>query len=414
MHHAGESGNNLNGRGIMRKEARLLYIINADWYFRLHWLDRAVAARNAGYDVHVACQVTEDQVRREIEDAGLTCHPFEMTRSGLNPLEEARSFRTLQRLVKAISPRLIHTITVKPNLYGGLIGRQSDIPTVASVTGLGSVFASKRPHHRVLAKAILLGCRYLSSGSRFFLLFENKVDHAMFLESGAAKAARSMVVSGAGVDTELFRYRKPQKHVSFRVLFAARLIQEKGLELLVEAVANLRARGCGVELWVAGISDPTAQHPISEEQLDAWQSAGLIRYLGKRDDMADLLADVDVVCLPTMYREGIPRILIEAGAVGRPVITTDVAGCSELVTEGRNGRLVKAGSVAEIEQAILDLAQSYETVVSMSKNARKNIEEGFSNQRVIVEHLGIYANMIGDDVHRDGDMRSSAAASENR
>ena len=276
------------------------------------------------------------------------------------------------------------------------------------------MFASKRPHHKALAKVILLGCRYLSSGTRFFLLFENKVDHAMFLESGAAKAARSMVVSGAGVDTELFRYREPQRHASFRVLFAGRLIREKGLELLIESVTNLRDRGCDVDLWVAGISDPTAQHPISEQQLHAWQGAGLIRYLGKRGDMADLLADVDVVCLPTMYREGIPRILIEAGAVGRPVITTDVAGCSELIVDGRNGRLVKAGSVTEVEQAILDLMQSHETVVSMGKNARKNVEEGFSNQRVIAEHLHIYAAMIGDGAHRPAELRSSAATGENQ
>lgn len=384
----------LGNRRKSEVRIRLLYIINVDWYFQLHWLDRARAAIRDGFEVHLACQFTDNEIRLSLERESIHCHAFDLTRSGINPLQEIRSLRSIYRLVKAISPHLIHTVTVKPNLYGGIACRNLGIPTIASVTGLGSIFAGKQPVHRLMARCILLACKYLSQRKDYYMLFENTADRALFLQAKSTHDDRSTVVSGAGVDTRRFRYTAPVERQPLRVLFAARLIKEKGLEALVEAVRKIQEHSRGVELWVAGIADPTAHNPISESQLHDWQRSGQINYLGKRNDMEQLLAEVDVVCLPTTYREGIPRILIEAGAVGRPVITTEAAGCSELIEHGVNGYLVKSSSPDAVASAISRLRDDFALRERIGKNARRIVEERFSSQLVIAQHRRIYESIL--------------------
>lgn len=380
----------------MSPPPRLLYIINVDWYFRLHWLDRALAARAAGYEVHLATALTQADSATELARLGLQLHPIALSRSGLNPLQELRSLRQLRGLLRRLRPALVHSITVKPNLYGGLLTRASATPTLASVTGLGAVFASARWQHRLLTRVILAGYRRLSRVPQHFVVLENTDDRRLLLDAGAIEASRSAVIAGAGVDIRRYAWQPPTTHDPVIVLFAARLIEEKGLRQLVEAMRRLRLQHPSLLLWVAGIPDDQASHPIPAADLARWQAAGLLRHLGQCQDMAGLLARVDIVCLPTRYREGIPRILIEAGAVGRPVISTRVAGCGDLIEDGVNGLLVAPDDPAALAEAIASLARDPARRLAMGAAARRRVEAGFSNDQVIQAHLALYRRLLSE------------------
>ncbi len=379
-------------------DKKIAYIINADWYFKLHWLDRAKAAMRDGFEVHLICHFTDIKNGDYFKKLGFNCYHLNLSRSGVNPYSELQSILTLKQLIRSIAPDLIHSVTIKPNLYAGFLARSLEIPIVGSVTGLGSVFASDLWMPKCLSRLVLHGYRFLSGSQRYYLLFENSSDRELFLHNGSAREAMSEVVSGAGVDTDEFAFKTINNGSAVIVLFAARLIKEKGLELLVEAISNLRSQGENIELWVAGITDSTAKNPISVSQLNSWQKEGVIHFLGNRSDMSDLLARSDIVCLPTMYREGIPRVLIEAGSVGRPVITSDVSGCDELVIDGENGFLVKPNCVADLESKLKCLADDRVLRSKMGLKARAVVVQSFSNKIVIDQHLEVYSRMLNDSV----------------
>ena len=376
----------------MNMKKRLLYVINVDWYFCLHWLARARAAQKAGYEVHVATRITDSQYHLVMNAQGFHVHPIHLGRKSINPYQELRSKREISTLIKAVSPALVHAITVKPNIYAGAACRKLKIPCVMTVAGLGSVFSSRGWKKELAKRVITRGYRrVLRNNHQATLIFENQDDAEFFITQRLATAAQINVIPGAGVDTKQFAYQPPREvQLPYRVLFAARLLWDKGLAELIEAVDIMRGKGLVVELLVAGIVDHDNSNAIPLRQVEQWHAEQKINWLGQIKAMAKLIASADVVALPTTYGEGVPRILIEAAAIGRPIVATDVTGCRDIVKNGGNGILVPPWDVNELSIALEKILNSAELREKLSVAGRKLVEMSFCQEKVIDSTIKVY------------------------
>ena len=373
---------------------RLLYIINWDWYFRVHWLERATMALEEGFDVHVILPNTDQREVDTIRGAGLTVIEIPFSRTGLNPLREAVALARMYRAVKKLKPDLIQNITIKPNLYGSWIGALLRIPTVSSVTGLGFVFVNRSVAGRCLAFAVRwlywLACR----PTRYRLLFENKDDLQFMVSRKIIAPERAQLIPGAGVDTRAYASRPEPPASPVKILFASRILWNKGLAELIDATKILRQRQCHFRMIVAGIIDPGNPDGAPESVLHQWEKEGWIQWLGQHDNMPELLASVHIVALPTTYGEGIPRILIEAASCHRPTVATDVPGCREIVRHEENGLLIPPRNPVALADALERLVRDARLRQQLGRRGREIVVHTFAREIVMQRTFAVYRELL--------------------
>ncbi|NPV29982.1 MAG: glycosyltransferase family 4 protein [Firmicutes bacterium] len=320
--------------------------------------------------------------------AGYIQIPLE--RTGLNPL---RDFSTLLALVlemKKLKPDVVFSYAVKPVIYGSLAARVAGVPAVCSmITGVGSVFLEESGRYILLARLVKLLYKAALRSNRV-VFFQNPDDISLFRETGLLPAkCRVVLVNGSGVDVERFSYVEPPvKPLSF--LLIARLIWHKGIREYVEAARLLKSRYPEVSFKLLGPLD-TNPSAIGKKEVEAWVAEGVIEYLGETDDVRPYLAACSVYVLPS-YREGTPRSVLEAMAVGRPVITTDSPGCRETVKDGVNGFLVPVKNSVALAEAMERFILNPEIIVEMGKKSREIAEQKYDVHRVnqvILEAMGL-------------------------
>ncbi|WP_080635062.1 glycosyltransferase [Teredinibacter turnerae] len=284
-------------------EKRLVYVCNAGWYFRLHWLARARYFIGEGWSVHLICPMESAEQKQELSKDGLFVHDFRIDRKSIGLVGALKEFMRLYSMIKKLSPDLINAITIKPNVYVGIISVLEGIPAALSVTGLGIIFSSNTIKSKI-ARVFTLPLYWLIAkfSQRLFFIFENSNDRAVLIERANIPAGKCAVVSGAGVDPSLYRAVPITKVDStLKLLYASRLLKSKGLLDLIAAVNRLQEKGYSVELTIAGIVDTNSDDAISLSEIDAMTSPSHIRYLGERDDVPKLVAETHIVCLPTYY-----------------------------------------------------------------------------------------------------------------
>lgn len=377
------------------KSVVVVYVINVDWYFNLHWLQRARALKDAGAEVHVVMSVTNSDNVDKLNQDGFLCHRWNIDRKSMNPVMNFLRFTELYRLLRKIKPDIIHAITIKPNLFIGLMSYFFKIPYLLSVTGTGLIFSSKSWQLKIIRpfiKGLYKWPKY--SKAPYKIIFENQEDKSYFVNNGLCGSNEAVTILGAGVDTGIFKATTAKNRHKPVLLFAARLLWDKGLGDLLEASKILRQKDLEFTIWVAGIVDQDTINAIDMSLLEYWDKVGLIDWLGTITDMPGLLAKTDIVVLPTFYGEGIPRVLIEAAACARPVITTNIAGCREIVQDGVNGLLVPAREINALASAIERLLLDYELRLQMGQNGRKIVENNFSEQQVISETMSLYHELL--------------------
>lgn len=372
-------------------KTRLAYVINVDWYFRLHWLNRAKAALARGYRVYIITVFVTPGVKKELEIQGFDCIHIHLSRTGINPLQEIKSAFQIYKVLKQIQPDIVHSITVKPNIYAGIGAHMLGVPSIKSIPGLGVAFSHHGTFYRFIRQLILIMYKQTSTGSEGAFVFENTADKAVFKKKGLGRKQEMIHIPGAGIDVSRFRFSPKPFSDRLQILFAARLLKEKGLDTLIRAVEAANARGCPCDLLVAGIFDPAAKDAYSQQEIHCLASSGKIQWLGQVDDMPALLKQVDVVALPTRYGEGIPRILIEAGAVGRLVITTKVPGCSQLIKNNINGILVRPNDAGGICMVLCNIMKHPYRYEKMPANFYKEILSRCTDKVVIAKFLGLYS-----------------------
>lgn len=370
----------------------LLFAINVDWYFDLHWRERVLSKMTAGYKV----QLCLGQSQKGFFCPGCKVSKLNFSRSGIGILDNVKSLLESCRLVRNSGIDLIHSVTVKPNLFFGLCALISSRPIVLTIPGLGSVFSGTGVSFYFLKQLLLILYWLVGKNKKSFFVFENKEDASLFQSKHICRASNSIVVPGAGVDVERF-FCSPdpvEKDGQIIILFAARLLKGKGLDDLVSAVKQIRADGRDVRVDVAGIIDEDSVEAIQQQQIDQWSREGYVNWLGRVDDMPSLLSRVHMVVLPTRYGEGLPRILLEAAACCRPVIATDVPGCRDFVEDGVNGLLVPPRDVNKLVTSTRRLFDKDERV-RLGKAGREIVENHYTLEKVIDQYKKIYLHLAG-------------------
>lgn len=337
-----------------------------------------------------------DHYSPRLETAGFRWIPFPISRRGLNPILEAFTILRLFRIYRREKPDVVHHFTVKCMLYGSLAARLAGIPAIVnSVTGLGYAFTGGDWRRRLLQAVIRAGYRFAFNETQ--IIFQNPDDCALFLDKRFADPAQANLIRGSGVDLSLFQ-PSPEPDGRPLVLLAARMLWDKGVGEFVEAARQLRSSGLDARFVLVGDTDAGNPSAIPLGQLRAWQKEGIVEWLGWRDDMPLVMASANIACLPS-YKEGLPRFLLEAGASGRPIVTTDVPGCREVVRHGVNGLLVPARDPGFLAQALQTLLADAGMRHRLGAQGRRLVEEEFSLEKVIQATLAVYEKALHREFH---------------
>jgi glycosyltransferase involved in cell wall biosynthesis len=365
---------------------RLLYVVTADWYFCSHRLPLARAARARGDTVAVATSL--DTHRGAIEAAGIEAIDIPFRRRGLRPDQELATLGALRAAMRRFRPDVVHNVALKPVVYGTLAARLEKVPAIVNtITGLGYVFTSRDWMARLLRPLLELGLRGVLATPRQRLVVQNPDDARLLAAEGIAHDIR--LIRGSGVDTQLFAPEPEVPGVPLAVL-PARMLRQKGIEDFVAAVRLLRRRGVALRAALVGAPDPDNPSSIPESQLRAWHDEGAVEWWGWRGDMAEVLRQSAIVCLPSTYGEGIPKCLLEAAACGRPIVATDIPGCREAVRHGENGLLVPPRDPAALADALAQLAAEPQRRREMGARGRQRALAEFSEERVVAQTLALY------------------------
>jgi len=373
----------------MNNKPKLLYFVTEDWFFCSHFLDRAVAAQQAGFQVSVLTRVNKHG--QTILDNGINLIPLALERSKINPLREISLIKSLASLYLREHPHIVHHVALKPILYGSLAAKIAGIRAIVNApVGMGYVFSSKQLKARFLKPLVLLAYRLLLNPFNSVAVFENPDDLTYFEKLGIVKYSR--LIRGAGVNTLQFGSSNEPNEVPV-VLLAARMLWDKGVGEFVEAAKILQQQSISARFVLVGAPDKENPESINQSQLLEWQDAGIIEWWGQHEDMPQVFAQAHIVCLPS-YREGLPKVLIEAAACGRPIVATDVPGCREIVRHNENGLLIPAKDPQALAVALNRLLNDAELRESMGKRGRAMVEAEFSTEYVVEQTLQLYKELL--------------------
>ncbi|YCH24509.1 glycosyltransferase family 4 protein [Pseudomonas sp. D2-5] len=369
---------------------KILFLVNNPDFFITHRLPIAIEAIKLGYEVHVAAG--KGGGASKIRSLGLSYHELPISRSGKNIFSELHCFFSILQLCRRLKPKILHLVTIKPVLYGGIAARLTSVEgVVAAVSGLGFVFMAKGFKASILRGTISFLYRLALSKQNLKVIFQNPDDRKALMRIGAVTYDKSALIRGSGVDLSLYLYRPEGASVPV-VTFAARLLKDKGVMEFVEAAYILASRGVSARFQVVGDPDPGNPTSLSYSELERWRDDGFIECLGYRQDIAQVFANAHVVVLPS-YREGLPKVLIEAAACGRAVITTDVPGCRDAIEPDVTGLLVPVRDAIALADAIERLVVDTSLRQKMGRAGRELAEREFSIENVVQQHLEIYRGL---------------------
>lgn len=370
---------------------KLFIVVNVDWFFLSHRKDVALRAKEAGWDVTI---VTADTGKlKHIEELGLKTINLPMSRSGMNIIEELKTLNWLRKLYKREKPDVVHHVGMKTILWGTLAAKFSRVHGVVNaISGLGGFFAED--NKGLLSKILPKVLKYSHNRKNLLCIFQNDDDWGLYVKHGIIVHEQGRFIKGSGVDLNQFCYTPEPEKGKIKVMLTARMIVEKGIFLLTEAAERLRSKyEDKVEfLLVGGLDD----HPgaITKEQLETVCDGKYIQWLGYRTDILDLLKQCHIMAFPSYYMEGLPKSLIEADAIGRPIITSNSVGCKETLVDGYNGFLIQPKDVDALTAKLDLLLSDKELRIKMGKNARKYAEDYFSIEIVKERHLAIYNELL--------------------
>jgi len=373
--------------------AKILYLVSEDWYFVSHRLPLGVAAKDAGYDVGVITRLHNHT--QTICEAGLKLISLQrMRRSGLHPLRELAFLWELWKIYHREKPDLVHHVGLKPVIYGSLVARLVGVSGVVNaLSGLGFVFSSKQVFARVLRPGIKLALSFGLRHKNVQVIVQNQSDFEKLTRSIGMDSDSVRLIRGAGVDLRLFGKKPPNSKPPLVVLIA-RMLWDKGVGDFVEAASRIRQAGVKARFALVGIPDPENPTSVPDTQLRAWHGRGQIEWWGYRADVPAVLAKASIACLPTFYGEGVPKALIEAMASRRPIVTTDIPGCRELVDGGRNGILVAPRDVTALTAALEALIRDPQRCRQMGNAGRLMVEKSLSLDHVVKETINIYKELV--------------------
>ncbi len=374
----------------VRAVPRLIYVATEDWYFLSHCLPMARAARAAGFEVHVAPNVTEDaaNIRRE----GFILHAVRFRRGRLSPFRALRTISTLRDLYRVVDPAIVHHVAMEPALLGIVASFGSKFAAVHAITGLSHSVVAPSAKKRLLRPERRLLLRLGLKRRRAVGLVQTPDDREVLARLGV-KPERIALIPGFGIDADRFR-PIPEPDGPVTVAFVGQMTTEKGVRTLIEAQRILRASGVQSGLLLAGTPDPADRTSIPQIEVAGWGRESGVTWLGQVTDIATVWRRAHIAVLPSRGGEGVPKSLLEAAAFGRPLIATDVPGCREIVIHEKTGLLVPVDDPQALASAILRLVRSSPQRVRFGVAARRLVDERFTADLVGQATVALYQRLL--------------------
>jgi glycosyltransferase involved in cell wall biosynthesis len=388
---------------------KFVFFANTDWYLYNFRLPTALELKSRGHEVVMLSPPGEFGQR--FAGHGFRWVTLTMDRASLNPLREAKTLRELVRVMKCEQPDLLHSFTVKCAVYGAIAARLAKLPAnVNAVAGMGYVFTSDRFKARALRPVVSALMRHTLANGHSRLILQNPDDAEAFIHSRMVPANQIRVIRSSGVNTTRFfpGVDSNLEKRPLRVLLAARLLWEKGIGEFVEASRILKRDGRDMEFVLAGMPDLGNPRSVMPAEVEQWAREGLVSWLGHVEDMPGLLRSVDVMALPSFYREGVPKSLIEGAASGLALVTTDLPGCREIVSEhGVDGLHTEPRNAAALAEQLAKLDDDRVLLRKLGQHARNRALRDFDERLVIKETIAVYDELLEQRVSSPNGMQPS-------
>lgn len=378
---------------------KILFTINDAKFLLSHRFNIVKALRDLGAEVHLAAPT--DESIKIFTEAGIVHHEWQMSRKGLNPWPEVQSLWQLIQIYRRVKPELIHNVTIKPIIYGGIAARLTGVPAVVNaVSGLGFVYTNAGFKKSLLRFLTNKGYQFAARHKNNAMIFQNRDDQALFSKNKITRKSLSKVIHGSGVCMQQFAPLPfPETEIPVVVL-ASRLLRDKGVVEFVEAARSLKNK-INARFVLVGDVDTGNRASLTEALVQSWVAAGIVEWWGFQKDIKKVFSESHIVCLPS-YREGSPRVLIEAAACARPILTTDVPGCRDLVRDDENGVIVPAKNVEALREGLMRLLNK-NNLAEMGLKSRALVEKLYSQQTVVQETLAIYCELLAvENIVLDG------------
>jgi len=374
------------------KKARILFVTNVDWFFISHRLVIAEEAQKRGFEVIVAAEDTGRS--QEIRDKGIHFINLSISRSGTNPFKEFKTLINFFNVYKKINPDVVHHITLKPVIYGSIIAKLLRIRGVVNaISGLGYNFTKGRQSY--VQKAMLYIMRFGFSRKNLVVIFQNENDQDELTDLGIINSSNEIVgIKGSGVDLQKY-YESPFPAFNrIIILLPSRMLWDKGIKELREASNILKEKYSNkVEFILSGLADEDNKAGVPAFYMKSWDDGEYVKWIGYQKNMFKIYQNSHIVVLPS-YREGMPKSLLEACAVGRAIVTTNAIGCKETVDEGVNGFKVPVASSTDLANALEELINNHDLIKQMGHNSRAKAEKEFDVKNVVEKHIEIYNRLL--------------------
>ncbi len=369
---------------------KLLIIVNVDWFFISHRLPIAIEALKKGYEVHIATTITNPALEKKLISKGFKIHKIFLDRSGKNLFSIIRGFFQIFNLLRNIKPDILHLVTFQPILFGGISARILKINKIIyAISGLGHIFISPTLISKLRKKLFLYLYRFSLSGKNRIIIFQNPNDKFLLCKFCAINESETKLIPGSGVDLDKFKHKDLPDGIPI-IIMASRLIISKGVREFVNSARIIKEKGYSVRFQLIGKPDESNPLAIKNKEIRNWISNGDIEYLGFRNDIHKLIPNSHIVVLPSYYPEGLPKVLSEAAACGRAIITSDKPGCRDAIEENVTGLVIPPKESNVLANAILLLLQDKDKLKSMSIASRKRAEKIFDINKIVRTHIDIY------------------------
>ena len=372
----------------MRKY-KLLYFVSEDEYFLSHKIDQAYAALKNNFEVLVVCNFTDKE--KIIQSHGFETEHISINRGSINPLREFYCIIKLCMIIIKFKPDLIQSFALKPILYTSIISKLfRKLRMIFCVVGLGYIFISEKKSSKILKFIYVNLINIFLKKNKIFFIFQNKEDKSIFKENNITKFAKTTVIYGSGVNTDLFKSKKTKK--IYDVIFHSRILYDKGILELIKAVKEIRKKE-KISVLILGYPDKKNPASVKVSMLEKWQNEKLIIWKGKKNNVIPYLQKSKIAILPS-YREGLPKNLLEAASCELPIIATDVVGCREICKHNYNGKLVPVKDYIYLSKAIEKILNDPKLSSLFGKNGRRLIVEKFSSKIIVKKFLNVYDKFL--------------------
>lgn len=377
----------------MKNKYKVIILVNNLKFFITHRFPIAEALNKKGYKIVIAYGESENEDINFLHKRGLETFYIPIYRGSINLFKECKTFFKILRFFIEQKPDLVHLVTIKPYLYGGIISRLTNVPNVVSaVSGLGSLFISKSLKIKSLKLLLYPMFKIAFNHKNQKTIFHNNDDLNYLLRWGVINARKTILVKGSGVNLKNFHHLKEYPGLPV-VCFSARLLRDKGVIEFILASKIIKNEGIKARFIIAGDLDKQNPTGLKLDELENLNKDNCVEFLGYQDDIPDLFSKSHIICLPS-YREGMPKSLLEAAAASRSIVTTDVPGCRDAIIPNKTGLLVPIKNAKKLAEAIKFLINHPKKRTLMGKEGRRLAEKEYKIEKIIQNHLDIYEELF--------------------